>query len=37
MRFVFDASVAVKLVLPEMALEADFRDRIHQLIAPDTY
>ena len=43
MRFVLDASVAVKLVLPEidsdkaLALEADFRNQIHELIAPDTY
>jgi predicted nucleic acid-binding protein len=43
MRFVLDASVAVKLVLPEidsdkaLALEADYRNQIHELIAPDTY
>lgn len=43
MRFVFDASVAIKLVLPEvdsdkaLALEADFRNQIHELIAPNIY
>lgn len=43
MRFVFDASVAIKLVLPEsdsdkaLALESDFRNQIHELIAPNIY
>lgn len=43
MRFVFDASVAIKLVLPEvdsdkaLALETDFRSQIHELIAPNIY
>jgi predicted nucleic acid-binding protein len=43
MKSVLDASVAVKLVLPEhdsakaLALEADFRNQIHDLIAPDTF
>jgi predicted nucleic acid-binding protein len=43
MKYVVDASVAVKLVLPEadspkaLALEADFRNQVHELIAPDTY
>ena len=43
MKYVLDASVAVKLVLPEhdsdkaLALEADFRNQIHDLIAPDTF
>ena len=43
MKYVLDASVAVKFVLPEhdsakaLALEADFRKQIHDLIAPDTF
>lgn len=43
MRFVLDASVAVKLVLPEpdaakaLALRDDFRNGVHQLLAPETF
>jgi predicted nucleic acid-binding protein len=43
MRFVLDASVAVKWVLPEsdtplaVALRADFSNQVHELIAPDTF
>jgi len=43
MKYVLDASVAVKFVLPEhdsakaLALETEFRNRIHDLIAPDTF
>ncbi|HUQ71051.1 MAG TPA: type II toxin-antitoxin system VapC family toxin [Planctomycetaceae bacterium] len=43
MKYVLDASVAVKFVLPEhdsakaLALEADFRNQSHELIAPDTF
>lgn len=42
MKFVLDASVALKTVLNEpdsaaaIALRDDFKNRIHQLIAPDT-
>ena len=42
MKFVLDASVALKTVLKEpdssaaIALRDDFRNHIHQLIAPDT-
>ncbi len=43
MKYVLDASVAVKFVLPEhdsakaLTLEADFRNHVHDLIAPDTF
>lgn len=43
MKYVLDASVAVKFVLPEhdspkaLLLEADFRNQTHELIAPDTF
>ena len=43
MKFVLDASVAVKWVLPEIdtpraqALRDDFRNHIHELIAPDIF
>lgn len=43
MKYVLDASVAVKLVLPEhdsakaLTLEADYRNQTHDLIAPDTF
>lgn len=41
MKFVLDASIAVKWVLPEpdspKALEADYRNRLHELVAPDTF
>lgn len=42
MKFVLDASVALKIVLNEpdssvaIALREDFKNQIHQLIAPDT-
>jgi predicted nucleic acid-binding protein len=42
MKFVLDASVALKTVLKEpdsavaIALRDDFKNQIHQLIAPDT-
>ncbi|HVC98085.1 MAG TPA: type II toxin-antitoxin system VapC family toxin [Pirellulales bacterium] len=42
MKYVLDASVAVKWVLPEpdspkaLALRDDFRSGVHELIAPDT-
>lgn len=43
MKYVLDASVAVKLVLPEhdspkaLALEFDYRNQTLELIAPDTF
>lgn len=43
MRFVLDASIALKWVLPEqdsdkaIALQTDFENKIHELIAPDTF
>ena len=43
MRYVLDASVALKWVLPEMdspkavRLRNDFRRNIHELIAPDIF
>ncbi len=43
MKYVLDASVAVKFVLPEhdsakaLAQETDFRNHVHDLIAPDTF
>ena len=42
MKFVLDANIAVKFFLPEpdsakaIALRDDFRNQIHELIAPDT-
>jgi predicted nucleic acid-binding protein len=42
MKYVLDASVAIKWVLPEpdsskaLSLRDDFQRRIHELIAPDT-
>lgn len=42
MKFVLDASVALKTVLKEpdsaaaIALRDDFKNQVHQLIAPDT-
>lgn len=43
MKYVLDASVAVKWVLPEndsakaRALQQDFANQVHELIAPDTF
>jgi len=43
MKLVLDASVAVKWVLPEpdtpkaLALRDDFRNQIHEFLAPDTF
>jgi predicted nucleic acid-binding protein len=43
MRFVLDASVAVKWVIPEpdsakaLALLDDFRNKVHELLAPTTF
>ena len=43
MKFVLDASVALKWVLPEpdsskaLSLRDDYRNEIHDLIAPDTF
>jgi predicted nucleic acid-binding protein len=43
MKYVLDASIAVKWVLPEpdslkaLALEADYRNQTHELLAPDTF
>ncbi len=43
MKYVLDASVGLKTVLPEFdsaqaqTLVAEFQQRIHELIAPDTY
>ena len=43
MRFVLDASIALKWVLPEqdsdkaISLQTDFEKKIHELIAPDTF
>jgi predicted nucleic acid-binding protein len=43
MRYVLDANVGLKTVLPEVdsdkaeALIRDFQQRVHELIAPDTY
>src|SRR6478672_1838353 len=43
MRFVLDASVAVKWVIPEpdsakaLALLNDFRNNVHELLAPSTF
>lgn len=43
MKFVLDASVALKWVLPEadsdkaIALQTDFENNVHDLIAPDTF
>jgi predicted nucleic acid-binding protein len=43
MKLVLDASVAVKWVLPEtdspraLSLREDFRNQIHELIAPDSF
>jgi predicted nucleic acid-binding protein len=42
MKFVLDASIAIKWVLPEpdsakaLALQNDFRENSHELLAPDT-
>lgn len=43
MKYALDASIAVKWVLPEpdssnaLALEADYRNQVHELLAPDTF
>lgn len=43
MKYILDASVAVKWVLPErdsptaLSLEADYRNQVHELLAPDTF
>lgn len=43
MKYVLDASVALKWVLPEadsekaIQIQADFENRIHELVAPDTF
>lgn len=43
MKYVLDASVALKFVLPEqdsdaaLELEAGYREGVHELMAPDTY
>lgn len=42
MKYVLDASVALKLVLPEadsataVLLVQDYKNQIHELVAPDT-
>lgn len=43
MKYVLDASIAVKWVLPEpdspkaLSLEAAYRNQVHELLAPDTF
>lgn len=43
MKYILDASVAVKWVLPEpdspaaLSLEVDYRNGVHELLAPDTF
>lgn len=43
MKYILDASIAVKWVLPEpdspmaLTLEADYRNQVHELLAPETF